>query len=325
MPNTLKKNRLFLGALLMLNPSQAVWAVEDCDYATDLLFQAYHLYRQGDDVAQQKLLFNNSLQLCPNQPEVHNTLASILKKQSKYSEAVHHYKQALQLRPTFSEAWKGLGDTYRKQERFPLSLEAHSQACQTDKDSKAQIIMLLEDKSYTITNKSKVIDKESLLVLYSMERRQALNQRLFNCGLRDVVKTTDKVQPVHIFSNIRFDRSKTTLPVGTEQQLDEIAAALRQAHSSQIIKIHGHADVQPFSHISVDESDRRNWQLSQDRADVIATALAQRGVPEEHMKTYAHSYKQPLVRGMSPSALAKNRRVEIEVTPVVTKKSADEY
>ncbi|OAD18857.1 acetylglucosaminyl-transferase, partial [Candidatus Thiomargarita nelsonii] len=125
--------RFFLNTLLILTLSQTVMA--NCDFATDLLFYAYHLHRQGGDAAQQKLLFNKSLRLFPNRPQVHNTLASILKKQGKYSEAIYHYEQALELRPKFFEAWYGLGETYYKQERFPLSLEAHLHACQTIKDS----------------------------------------------------------------------------------------------------------------------------------------------------------------------------------------------
>jgi len=63
-------------------------------------------------------------------------LASLLEDEGNYSQAIVHYKKAIELRPNFSQAWYGLGETYYKQERFPLSLEAHLHACQTDKDSK---------------------------------------------------------------------------------------------------------------------------------------------------------------------------------------------
>ncbi|HEC85828.1 MAG: hypothetical protein DRR08_21065 [Candidatus Parabeggiatoa sp. nov. 2] len=318
MPNTLKKN--LWGALFMLSLSQTALAVqEDCDYATDLLFYAYHLHRQGGDTSQQKLLLSNSLRFCANQPKVHNTLASILKKQGKPSEAAHHYKQAIGLHSNFSEAWDGLGDAYYKQALFPLSLEAYSHACKTDKYSKARIMTLLRNKAYAITGKSKVIDKENLLVLYNHERRQALNKRLSDCGLRD-----SEVRPLHIFSNLHFESNKATLREGTEQQLDEIAAALRQTHSSQVIKVHGHTDAQGFLHVSAAESDRRNLQLSQERAAAIVTALAQRGIPKTRLKSDGHGSKQPLVQGTSQGALAANRRTEIEVEPVVTKKSEDD-
>ncbi len=305
--------RFLLGSLLIL--SQTVMA--NCDSATDLLFYAYYLHGQGGDVAQQKLLFNKSLQLCPNRPQVHNTLASILKKQGKYSQAVYHYKQALKLRPDFAEAYHGLGETYYKQKRFPLSLEAHLHACQTIKDSKAQVIALLKNKRYAFTKKDEIIDQESLLVLYTPARLSALNKMLSECGLRDVVA------PIHTFVNLFFGTNKTTLRAETKRQLDEIAAALPQ--SPAIIYIHGHADKKPFFSVSQAESDRRNWQLSHDRAVAVATALAQRGFSKERFTIESHSYKQPLVQGSSMAALISNRRIEIEVKVPVIKKPLEEY
>jgi len=168
-----------------------------------------------------------------------------------------------------------------------------------------------------------------------MERRQALNERLSDCKLRlrrvrrktsRVSKTTEVqpiVPPIHTFTNLRFDSGKTALPAGTKKQLDEIAYALQQTHPSQIIKIHRHADVQLFWHASVAESDRRNLQLSRDRAETIINALVDRGIPETRLKIHRHSHKQPLVRGMSPDALATNRRVDIEVMPAVTQSADD--
>jgi len=289
----------------------------NCDYATDLLFYAYHLHRQGGDVAQQKLLFNKSLRFCPNRPQVHNTLASILKKQGKYSQAIYHYKQALKLRPDFHEAFHGLGDAYYKQKRFILSLEAHLHACQTIKDSKAQIIALLKNKRYAFTEIDEIIDQESLLVLYTPARLSALNKMLSECGLREVVS------PVHSFVNLFFSTNQATLRAETKPQLDEIAAALSQ--SQAIIYIHGHADKRPFSSVSRADSDRRNWKLSHDRATAVAAALEQRGVSKQRMKIHAHSYEQPLVRGSSPAALTSNRRIGIGVKVPLGKKLLEEY
>lgn len=308
--STLKKHYLIWSTLLM--PYQAALAVENCDYATDLLFYAY----QAGDASQQKLLFYKSLQKCPNQPEVHNTLATVLKQQDRYDKAISHYKQALKLRPNFYQAWFGLGETYYKQERFPLSIEAYSYICQINQDAKARIMTMLRNKRLAITDIDKIIDKESLLVLYDYERRQALNKRLFNCGL-------PRAKPVHTFFNLYFDTKKATLRAGIEQQLDEIVAALRNLQFLEIV-IHGHTDVRGFSDISMAESKQRNLQLSKDRAAAIAAALAQRGVSKTRLKIYGHGSERPLVLDSSPDALAKNRRIEIEVKPVVTKPYGDD-
>ncbi len=280
------------------------------------------MHDQGNDVFQQKLLFNKSLRFCRNQPAVHNILASISKKQGNYSEAIYHYKQAINMRPEFFEVWYGLGETYYKQERFSLSLEAYSYVCKINEKAKRRIMTLLKNKRYATVENSQVIDTESLLVLYNSERRDALNKRLSKCGLRGY-----EVQPVYIFLNLSFDTKKVTLAAGekTKNQLDEIVAVLRQTHPSQIINIHGHTDARPFMNLSVAESNQRNLQLSEKRAAAVANALEQHGILKERIKIYGHGYKQPLVRGKSPAAFAKNRRVEIEVESVVKQKSIDEY
>jgi len=323
MSNTLKKSDIFWSTLFTLMLSQAVLAVqEDCDYAADLLFYAYHLHDQGSDVFQQKLLFNKSLRFCNNQPAVHNILASIAKEQNNYSEAIYHYKQAIYMRPDLFEGWYGLGEAYYEQARFSLSLEAYSYVCKINEKAKMRMITLLKNKRYATVENDKIIDTESLLVLYNSERRDALNNRLSKCGLGGY-----EVLPVYIFLNLYFDTKTVTLAAGdkAKNQLDEIVVALQQTHPSQVINIHGHTDARPFLHISVAESNQRNLELSQKRAAAVANALEEHGVSKERIKIYGHGYKQPLVRGKSPTAFAKNRRIEIEVEPVVKQKSIDEY
>jgi len=307
-----KKYRLFWGTLLLLILilSQIAQAVENCDYAKDLLFQAYHLHQEEDARSQQKLLFYQSLQLCPNQPKVHNTLAAVFKQQEKYSEAISHYKQSLKLLPDLGETWYGLGDAYYQQKRFPLSVEAYSYSCQLNPNAKAQIKKMFRNKRLATTDKNKMIDQESLMVLYDMKRRDALNQRLLNCGI------TTKVPSKHIFLNLSFDSRMIILPAEIMHQLDDIAVALQNSQFSQVI-VHGHTDARGFAKLTVAESKQRNLQLSQKRAAAIVKALEQRGIAKKYLKAYGHGSNQPIISGKSPEALAKNRRIEIEVKPVV--------
>jgi len=147
-------------------------------------------------------------------------------------------------------------------------------------------------------------------VLYDTQHREAINKRLFNCGLRGT-----EVQPIQVFFNLYFDSKKTILRAGTKHQLDEIAAALQEINFSQVI-IHGHTDARGFADLSVVESKQRNLQLSKERATAIANALIQRGVSKKLVKIYGHGSKKPLVRGTTLAALVKNRRTEIEVKPI---------
>ena len=294
---------------LFLSCSQAVATSEGCEQATDLLFHAYYLYSEGRAVSQQKLLFNKSLQLCSEKPEVHSSLASLLVKQNKDPKALYHYQEAIRYDNGFSPAWHGLGEIYYKHKRFPLSLEAFSHACQSREDSKARAIALLKSQRYTFTEPGDMIDQEDLLVLYDAQRRQALKKRLRECGLGEV-----EVQPIHIFFNLVFELSEATLSLGTESQLDEIAEALQKIHSN--VKIHGYADENPYLYRTTAMSNKLNWELSLNRAGTVASALAQRGVSIERMETIAHGFKEVIVSSKSLSDEAMSRRVEIEVEEI---------
>jgi len=296
--------RLF-GVLLILSISQS--SLANCDDATDLLYQAYDLHSEGKSVTSEKWLVNMALESCPNLPEAENYLATLLENESKYSQAIVHYKKAIELRSDFSQAWNGLGETYYKQGRFPLSLEAHLHACQTDKDSKTRVVALLKENRYAITEAGKIIDKESLLVLYDKSRQRAIDKMLKACGLRFA-----RVKPAAIFRNFEFAPRQATLPEDSEEQLEEIVAALINLQN-QKIKIHGHTDTQPFKDYPKAESNRLNRELSKKRAAAIAQAFIERGIERSRIRIYGHGYHKPLVKKENRNAWRQNRRVEIEV------------
>ena len=109
---------------LILSFSNNSWAA--CSNAAiDFVYQFYDVHSQAGSIYRQKALLKRALQLCPTMPEAHNNLASLLEDEASYSQAISHYKQAIQQRPNFLQAWYGLGETYYKQGRFALSLEAH--------------------------------------------------------------------------------------------------------------------------------------------------------------------------------------------------------
>ncbi|MEN8220175.1 MAG: OmpA family protein [Pseudomonadota bacterium] len=299
------KNKLLLPLILSLSQNLAAL---DCDYAADVLYQAYDLHHQSHAFEREKLLVKIAIENCPEMPEAQNYYATLLEKEGNYTQAINYYKKAIALGPDFSEAWNGLGETYHKQGRFPLSLEAHLHACQTDSDSKKRIEALLKDNRYTITEEGKIIDRESLLVLYDKQRQKAIDQMLSDCGLGRF----KRVNPAAVFRNFQFAPRKADLEPGSERQLEEIVAALLNL-PNRMIKIDGHTDTQPFKDAPLADSDKLNLKLSQQRADTIARALNIRGIPMSRIKTDGHGYDEPLVAGNNPSTWAQNRRVEIKL------------
>jgi len=210
-----------------------VMAYQDCHRASLLNNQALDLPDERQYYPQQKWLLNQALQLCPKHPKAHNNLAHIFEQEQNYTQAIEHYRRAIQAQPNYSNAWYGLGEVYYKQGRFPLSLEAHLHACQNDPDSKARVIAFLKTNRYGVTEEGEIIDRESLLVLYDKARRQNLERMITDCGL----KASPAMQK-HIFRNFQFDSGKPSLQSGSERQMEEIAAALRNLYNS-VVHIHG--------------------------------------------------------------------------------------
>ena len=282
-------------------------ASQDCNLANELLFQAYSLPEQEIDT-KQKFLLDKSLQLCPDRPDVHTKLASIIVKQGQLSEAVYHYKQALSQVPShdkeYYKALYGLGEAYYKQKRFPLSLETHLRACQHETASKSRVQALLAKKLHAFTKDTDIIDEASLSVLFDKKRRQTLNKLISECQLVGEVKS------LHTFLNFSFKLGKLDISTDGIQQLGEIAAALRKTDFS-VVTIHGHSDARQFQVGNQAESDKLNLRLSRARAVKIGTALIRRGIPRERIKMVGHSYKKPLPSDwvISPN----NRRVDVEV------------
>ena len=291
----------FITTLFLLIFSVSALANQDCNYATNLVIQAYDAGDSGNKYKEKQLL-NKALRLCSHHPEAHNNLASLLEEQGYYTQAISHYRQALQIKPNYANAWYGLGETYYKQGQFPLSLEAHLQACKTDKDSRRRIKELLKDEKFTVTEQGKILNKESLLLLFDASRRQEISRLISACGFK-----MGRVKPAVTFRNFQFDTGKASLKSGTEAQLEALAAALINLQTRRV-EIYGYTDNQRFAGYSYNESKKKNQKLSEQRAATVARELADRGVYLNRITTHGYGDKKPVSRNR-----AKNRRVEIEV------------
>jgi flagellar motor protein MotB len=96
------------------------------------------------------------------------------------------------------------------------------------------------------------------------------------------------------------------------RQLREMAAAFK-AIAPINIKIHSHTNIQTFKGVAQEEDGKHNQILSEERADAIADTLARLGIDRDDIKIFGHGYNQPLTYELTKAALAKNKRVEIEV------------
>src|SRR5436190_16616718 len=89
-----------------------------------MLSEAQASFRAGVALAQQGMLaeavasLERSLELRPNNAEVHNELANVLFSQQNFDAARTHYQRTLQLEPGSAEANYNLANVYHQQGQF---------------------------------------------------------------------------------------------------------------------------------------------------------------------------------------------------------------
>lgn len=95
------------------------------------------------------------------------------------------------------------------------------------------------------------------------------------------------------------------LQAAQRDRLARIAKAL--AGLPGRVEVLGHTDDQPVESLRFPS----NWHLSRERARAVAAALAEFGVPEARLRAEGRAETEPRVPNDSPSARARNRRIEV--------------
>ncbi len=106
-------------------------------------------------------------------------------------------------------------------------------------------------------------------------------------------------------------------PEGTAQIAD-VVATLREVMDQippqldWIIRVDGHTDAVP---LSGEGEFADNWELSQARAlSVVRYMVSVLGFPPERLAATGFGEYRPVAEGISPEALAQNRRIELKLT-----------
>jgi len=303
--------RLILSQVILIFPI-TLMAISPCDEANNYVAEASYL----DDLlhrTQQQALLQEALTLCPDHPEAHTHLGNILEKEDNDILAIYHYQQALTKRPNYAQAWVGLGDTYYKQGQLPLSFDAYLHVCTKHAHARQRVAELLRDNRYRIADGDRVLNHQSLSLLYDRKRLQQLHQMANGCRNSHSKTIRAILQPVAVFRQNHFEDNQSNLMLVSEAQLDELAIVLIDIRAKKIL-IRGHSDSQPIKGKTPAKSHQLNWQLSRDRAKSVKEALVLRGIKKRRIKTYSYGDSRPLVKGNNKAAWAKNRRVEIEVS-----------
>lgn len=116
-----------------------------------------------------------------------------------------------------------------------------------------------------------------------------------------------------IQSELLFASGSDELGEAGRQQLAALAQGVLQVSKelptdvNWVLRVDGHTDALPI------RSDRfpSNWELSAARAIAVVKFLMAQGVPGNRLSAAGFGSYQPIDKGDSPEALAKNRRIEL--------------
>jgi len=105
------------------------------------------------------------------------------------------------------------------------------------------------------------------------------------------------------FTTIFFDVSGQDISKKSLKALDQTVKIFKKNPDVQI-EVRGYTDSTG--------SESGNLDLSQQRAEMVAAALQERGIPRDHISAAGYGPAKPIASNQTPEGRQQNRRVEIE-------------
>lgn len=115
-------------------------------------------------------------------------------------------------------------------------------------------------------------------------------------------------------TDILFDTGSAVLKPGAEPVLKELAQVLASPQARDLrLMVAGHTDDRQVARKPARDKYSDNFQLSTDRAVVVADSLKRFGVAEQRMAVAGFGASQPVAPNVTQQDRQKNRRVELFV------------
>lgn len=127
---------------------------------------------------------------------------------------------------------------------------------------------------------------------------------------------------VGLVDKILFHSGEAGISKRGESVLARVGAILAPIEDRQI-QVSGHTDNTPISD-KLKAQYPTNWELSTARATTVVRFLSEKAsVPAERLLASGYGEFEPIASNKSPSGRARNRRIEILLTPSITSKPID--
>lgn len=125
---------------------------------------------------------------------------------------------------------------------------------------------------------------------------------------------------VDLVDKILFDSGEAQVSKRGEEVLARVGAVLAQIDDKQI-QVSGHTDNQRVVGEKLVVQFPSNWELSAARAINVVRFLAEKaGVPAQRLVASGYGEYHPIASNKTPSGRARNRRIEILLTPLLDPK-----
>ena len=140
---------------------------------------------------------------------------------------------------------------------------------------------------------------------YADKQEAALRASMANTGV-EVQRQGDQIKLI-MPGNITFATDSSAIASSFYSPLNNLANSLKQFNQSNI-KIIGYTDSTG--------SRQHNMDLSQQRAQSVATYLTSQGVDQAHLSVRGAGPDQPIASNADANGRAQNRRVEVNLKPI---------
>jgi outer membrane protein OmpA-like peptidoglycan-associated protein len=138
------------------------------------------------------------------------------------------------------------------------------------------------------------------------EQIKELKESTAGSGI-DVTETPDGSGILVNLPDVTFSVDSTAITPAFRSELDDVAASLTK-YPNSLIDVMGHTDSTG--------SDAYNLDLSKRRAESVAAYLTMKGVSRARLETTGYGEAYPVADNTTVDGRAKNRRVEIRITPI---------
>ncbi|EKE74024.1 OmpA family protein [Gallaecimonas xiamenensis] len=141
---------------------------------------------------------------------------------------------------------------------------------------------------------------------YMDKQEEELRQQTAGTGI-DVQRNGDNLL-LTLPNGVTFDVNRADVKPEFQSVLSDLATTLNR-YPKTLVEISGHTDSTGAASY--------NQTLSENRASSVKSFLVRRGVMPERLTTVGYGQTKPVASNATVEGRAKNRRVEIELIPIV--------